>query len=114
MARHGCEKRDLILTKVTHASLSLQVNHKTWPKTRTDERAIAVKLCDRAFNMETSLANRSHQLKRYVEEYKDFKSHLEFYGKHTEVMKRLWAHLDSLYEECVALLATNPSIPSKP
>jgi hypothetical protein len=24
MARHGCEKRDLILTKVTHASLSLQ------------------------------------------------------------------------------------------
>jgi (p)ppGpp synthase/HD superfamily hydrolase len=90
-----------------------EVNHKTWPKTRSDERAIAVKLCDRVFNMETSLANKSHQLRRYVEEYKDFKNHLEFYGKHAEVMKRLWAHLDSLYEECVALLAANPQIPSK-
>lgn len=90
-----------------------EVNHKTWPKIRTDERAIAVKLCDRAFNMETSIANKSHQLRRYTNEYEDFKNHLEFYGKHTEVMKRLWAHLDSLHEECVALLAANPSIPSK-
>ncbi len=87
-----------------------EVNRKTWPKTRADERAIAVKLCDRIFNMETSLANRSHQLRRYTNEYKDFKSHLEFWGKHAEVMKRLWAHLDSLYAECEALMTANPAL----
>lgn len=79
-----------------------EVNAKTWPELAKDHRAVTVKLCDRIFNMETSLANSSHQLTRYVNEYAAFKKAL-YCGDDNKagsrVRDRLWEYLDSLHLE---------------
>lgn len=69
-------------------------NMKTWPKVRSNPYALPVKLADRIFNTETSLANNSHQLKRYRNEFLDFYAALGN-GKHTP----MWNHLQTITEK---------------
>lgn len=71
-----------------------EANTLTWPKIRGNPIALHVKLCDRIFNMETSLANKSRQLQRYGNEYPGFRASL-FNGEHVE----MWSCLDNLYAQ---------------
>ena len=68
-----------------------EANMRTWPGIRNNPIALPCKLADRIFNLETSTANQSRQLQRYVQEYKDFKLALHN-GKYTP----MWDHLDAL------------------
>lgn len=76
-------------------------NAKTWPEIRKNDVARVVKLCDRIFNMETSLSNRARQLDRYVSEYYGFRTALCLEGEH----KELWDYLDKLAEQGRMLVA---------
>jgi (p)ppGpp synthase/HD superfamily hydrolase len=71
-----------------------EVNRKTWPKIRNNPYALPVKLADRIFNTETSLANKSHQLTRYRNEFTDFMDALSN-GKHMP----MWKHLEAITEK---------------
>jgi (p)ppGpp synthase/HD superfamily hydrolase len=80
-------------------------NAKTWPEIRKNDIARAVKLCDRIFNMETSISNRARQLDRYVAEYPGFRTALCIEGKY----KELWDYLDTLTEQGRVLLTQRSS-----
>lgn len=69
-----------------------EVNVKTWPKIRGNRIANIVKPCDRIFNFETSLANHSHQLKRYIREHEAIKAALC-----VPETAAMWDYMDGLY-----------------
>lgn len=70
-----------------------EVNTKTWPKIRSNRIANIVKPCDRIFNFETSLANRSHQLNRYYNEHDNIRKALC-----VPETKSMWDYMDGLHE----------------
>lgn len=77
-------------------------NAKTWPEIRKNMIASIVKPCDRIFNLETSLANNSHQLKRYISEHTTLRSVL-----YSEKNDAVWKYMDSLFEAGrIKILAT--------
>lgn len=79
-------------------------NMKTWPGIRNNTLALIVKPCDRIFNLETSIHNRSTQLRRYVNEHVDMRQTLC-----VPETTSLWEYLDELYVRACAVLDTYDS-----
>jgi (p)ppGpp synthase/HD superfamily hydrolase len=68
---------------------------KTYPKIQANKLAIFLKLCDRLANTLASQKNNSSMLKKYKQEYPEFRA--TFYP-HSEEYKELWDVLDSANE----------------
>ena len=72
---------------------------KTYPKIRSNEMALCVRLCDRISNVRQAQADSNvNFLKMYKKEHEDFRSHLYWSGANEKTMA-LWEALDSLINE---------------
>jgi len=69
---------------------------KTYPKIKSNNDALCVKLCDRIANMQQSfLDNNENLLAMYLKEHKEFKEVL-FSDNSTETILLLWKRLEEL------------------
>jgi (p)ppGpp synthase/HD superfamily hydrolase len=69
-------------------------SEKTYPKIRSNNKALVLKLADRIANVEFGLkTNNSSKTMMYLKEYKEFKNSL--YSKNEDT-DRLWEHLDKI------------------
>ena len=69
---------------------------KTYPKIKSNNDALCVKLCDRIANMQQSiLDNNENLLAMYINEHKEFKEVL-FTDNSTETVLLLWKRLEDL------------------
>jgi guanosine-3',5'-bis(diphosphate) 3'-pyrophosphohydrolase len=69
---------------------------KTYPKIKSNNDALCVKLCDRIANIQQSfIDNNMNLLSMYLKEHEDFKKIL-FNKDSTESLTLLWKHLDEL------------------
>jgi (p)ppGpp synthase/HD superfamily hydrolase len=65
----------------------------TYPKIRTDKKAVIIKLCDRIANVEHSNAAGDSMLKRYRREHPEFTKQLR---RPEDGLENMWAHLDKI------------------
>lgn len=68
---------------------------KTYPKIKSNWKAIAVKLCDRLANMQFCSQYSRDIMKMYINEYKEFKNNI-----YDENVQNIWNELDKLIYEC--------------
>jgi guanosine-3',5'-bis(diphosphate) 3'-pyrophosphohydrolase len=69
---------------------------KTYPKIKSNNDALCVKLCDRIANMQQSfLDHNENLLEMYIKEHKEFKKAL-FSDNSTETILLLWKRLEEL------------------
>ena len=71
---------------------------KTYPKIKSSEKALCVKLCDRISNIRQALHDENDNvMKMYVKEHEEFRFNL-YSSAASDMTLPLWAELDSLME----------------
>lgn len=68
---------------------------KTYPKIRSNPKAVILKVADRIANVEFSLTQTSGHINMYRKEYRDFEYHLRIYKQ----IDRMWEHLSHILFE---------------
>lgn len=69
---------------------------KTYPKIKSNNDALCVKLCDRIANMQQSISdNNDNIISMYLKEYREFKK-LLFSDNSTETLLLLWKRLEEI------------------
>lgn len=73
---------------------------KTWPKIRMEQRAVALKLCDRIANVKACRDGIGNVklLEMYRKEHEAFKKAL-YYESDEDIIQEMWVELDNLIEK---------------
>ena len=105
----GLEIANLVRLVTDEPGKNRKERHRlTYPKTRTNTYAVALKLCDRIANVESCLNTKSSLISMYQREYPEFKEALHTDGEWTE----MWARLDDLLMRGVPFGSSSHYLPS--
>lgn len=92
----GDEVADIVWAVMDEPGKNRRERHaKTYPKTRADWRALAVKLADRIVNVRNCLNENPSLLGMYVREWPEFKRALSDVSGPMR-LEKMWTHLESL------------------
>lgn len=94
----GEEVADIVYDVTDELGKNRKERHeKTFPKTRENPKAVTVKLADRIANLKKSFDTGGGMLKKYLQEYPEFRDALYVDDVKYNRDKTLWKELDSAF-----------------